>query len=132
MVTQRLNYFSNVVNVTFIFAVLVVLTSIVVPLIFRDQIVSVGHALILRYGQERIDIILYLITAVSSTPLALPVWIYAVLGAMLGYEPVLPLRAFAVYRATSLATRNARKSWPVMASKTESILPMEVRDVISP
>ncbi len=88
MVTQKLSYFSKVVNVTFVFAVLVVLTSIVVPMIFRDQIVSVGHALLLRYGQERIDIILYLITSVSSTPLALPVWIYAILGAMLGYEPI--------------------------------------------
>ena len=88
MATQRLSYLSNLVNVTFIFAALVVLTSIVVPLIFRDEIVSVGQALLLRYGQERIDIILYLITTVSSTPLALPVWIYAVLGAMLGFEPI--------------------------------------------
>jgi len=42
----------------------------------------------LSYGQERIDFILYLITTVSSTPLALPVWIYAILGSMLGYEPL--------------------------------------------
>lgn len=88
MVTPRLSYLSNLINVTFVFAVLVVLTSIAVPLIFRDEIVTVGQALLLRYGQDRIDIVLYLITTVSSTPLALPVWIYAVLGAMLGYEPI--------------------------------------------
>ncbi len=88
MATQRLSYLSNLANVTFIFAVLVVLTSIAVPLIFREEIISVGQALLLRYGQDRIDIILYLITTVSSTPLALPVWIYAVLGAMLGFEPI--------------------------------------------
>ena len=88
MTKNRLSYLSNLTNVTFLFAILVVATSIVVPLIFRDEIVSVGQALLLRYGQERIDIILYLITTVSSTPLALPVWIYAVLGAMLGFEPI--------------------------------------------
>ena len=88
MTTQRLSYLSNLTNVAFIFAILVILTSIAVPLIFREEIVSVGQTLLLRYGQERIDIILYLITTVSSTPLALPVWIYAVLGAMLGFEPI--------------------------------------------
>ena len=41
----------------------------------------------IRYGQDRVDLILYLITTISSTPLALPVWIYSVLGAMLGFEP---------------------------------------------
>ena len=88
MVAKRLSYLSNLVNVTFIFAALVVLTSIALPLIFRDEIVALGQAILLRYGQDRIDIVLYLITTISSTPLALPVWIYAVLGAMLGYEPI--------------------------------------------
>ncbi|MEM7009350.1 MAG: VTT domain-containing protein [Thermodesulfobacteriota bacterium] len=88
MVTKRLNSFSNVFNVTFLFALLIIITSVVVPLIFREQIVSIGQEILLKYGQERIDIVLYLITTVSSTPIALPVWIYAVLGAMLGYEPI--------------------------------------------
>lgn len=88
MTTQRVSSFYNTINVSFIFAALVILTSVVVPFIFREEIVSFGHSLLLRYGQDRIDIVLYLITTVSSTPLALPVWIYAVLGAMLGYEPI--------------------------------------------
>ena len=88
MVTQRLTNLYNTLNVTFVFAVLVIVTSIVLPLIFRNQIVSFGQELLLNYGQERIDFILYFITTISSTPIALPVWIYAILGAMLGFEPL--------------------------------------------
>lgn len=88
MASERVNYLSKFINLTFAFAVLVIVTSIVVPLLFREEIVRVGHELLISYGQDRIDLILYLITTISSTPLALPVWIYAVLGAMLGFEPV--------------------------------------------
>ncbi len=58
------------------------------PFIFKEEIVNIGKTLLLTYGQDRIDIVLYLITTVSSTPLALPVWIYAILGSMLGFEPI--------------------------------------------
>ena len=88
MTSQRLSYLSKFINLTFAFAALVVITSIVIPLLFREEIISLGQDLLIRYGQDRIDLILYLLTTISSTPLALPVWIYAVLGAMLGFEPV--------------------------------------------
>ncbi|MCZ6639515.1 MAG: hypothetical protein O6830_06075, partial [Candidatus Dadabacteria bacterium] len=65
-----------------------IITSIVLPLVYREEIIGIGHSFLLRYGQDRIDFILYFITTISSTPLALPVWIYAVLGSMLGYEPL--------------------------------------------
>lgn len=87
MTRQRISYLSKFINLTFAFAALVILTSIVVPLLFQEEIISLGQDLLIRYGQDRIDLILYLITTISSTPLALPVWIYAVLGAMLGFEP---------------------------------------------
>ena len=79
MISQRLNNFSSAINLTFAITVLMIITSIVLPLVFREEIISFGQTLLFSYGQERIDFILYLITAVSSTPLALPVWIYAVL-----------------------------------------------------
>ena len=87
MTRQRISYLSKFINLTFAFAALVILTSIVVPLLFQEEIISLGQDLLMRYRQDRIDLILYLITTISSTPLALPVWIYAVLGAMLGFEP---------------------------------------------
>lgn len=87
MTRQRISYLSKFINLTFAFAALVILTSIVVPLLFQEEIISLGQDLLIRYGQDRVDLILYLITTISSTPLALPVWIYAVLGAMLGFEP---------------------------------------------
>jgi len=88
MVTQRLSSFYKTFNLTVFFALLVIVTSIVLPFIYRDEIVSVGETILLRYGQESIDLILYGLTTISSTPLSLPVWIYAVLGAMLGFDPV--------------------------------------------
>ncbi len=88
MASKKLSYFSKFVNLTFAFAGVVIITSIVVPLLFREEIIRLGHDLLIRYGQDSIDLILYLITTISSTPLALPVWIYAVLGAMLGFEPI--------------------------------------------
>jgi len=88
MVRQRLSYLYSAINLTFVVTVFMIITSIVLPLLFREEIVNIGQTLLLRYGQDRIDFILYLITTVSSTPLALPVWIYAVLGSMLGYEPL--------------------------------------------
>ena len=88
MISQRLNNFSSAINITFVVTVLMIITNIVLPLLFREEIISIGQGLLMRYGQDRIDFILYLITTVSSTPVALPVWIYAVLGSMLGYEPV--------------------------------------------
>ena len=88
MVTKKLSAFYKTFNVTVLFALIVIITSIVLPFIFKEEIVNIGKTLLLTYGQDRIDIVLYLITTVSSTPLALPVWIYAILGSMLGFEPI--------------------------------------------
>ena len=88
MISHRLSNFSSAINLTFAVTVLIIITSIALPLLFREEIVDIGQTLLFRYGQDRIDFILYFITTVSSTPLALPVWIYAVLGSMLGYEPL--------------------------------------------
>ncbi len=88
MVTQRLSSFYKTINVSVFFVILVIATSIVLPIIFREEIVEIGRGLLLTYGQGRIDIILYIITTISSTPVSFPVWIYAVLGSMLGFEPL--------------------------------------------
>lgn len=88
MVTKKLSAFYKTFNVTVLFALIVIITSIVLPFIFKEEIVNIGKTLLLTYGQDRIDIVLYLITTVSSTPIALPVWIYAILGSMLGFEPI--------------------------------------------
>ena len=88
MVTPRISYLYSAINLTFVVTLFMIITGIVLPLVFREEIVSIGQTLLLRYGQDRIDFILYLVITLSSTPLALPVWIYAVLGSMLGYEPI--------------------------------------------
>lgn len=40
-----------------------------------------------EYGQDKVDIILYFVTLISSSPVSVPVWTYAALGSLLGYEP---------------------------------------------
>lgn len=72
-------------NVAILIATLsVMLTSMIVAGIYKDEIGQFGVELIGRYGQNWVDCILFILTAVSSTPLMLPIWIYALAGATLG------------------------------------------------
>jgi len=56
--------------------------------LFKDDINAFGMGLMNRYGQGWIDVVLFLITMVSCTPLVLPVWGYALAGVALGYNVV--------------------------------------------
>jgi len=64
----------------------IILTGLILVGMFRHQINDFGLDLMTRYGQEWVDVILLLMTAVSSTPLALPIWGYALAGVALGYS----------------------------------------------
>jgi membrane protein YqaA with SNARE-associated domain len=66
---------------------LMLLASSAVSFLFGERLLDFGGNLITSYGQRNADVILYLITAASSSPLTLPVSAYAVLGTLLGYEP---------------------------------------------
>ena len=61
-------------------------SSMSIVWIFRDEVHAFGMDLLTEYGQNRVDLVLFLITAVSSTPLALPIWGYALAGVSLGYN----------------------------------------------
>lgn len=63
------------------------LTSSVISVLYGERFLELGEKLLTKYGQSNMDITLYLITAVSSSPLTLPVSAYAVLGTLLGLEP---------------------------------------------
>lgn len=78
---------SNPGNLVYFSTALLIVTSVVVPLIYKEQIIGVGTFLIDRYGQDNLDITIFLLTAISGSPVALPVWIYAIYGTMLGYDP---------------------------------------------
>ncbi|HUV29998.1 MAG TPA: alkaline phosphatase family protein [Acidobacteriota bacterium] len=64
----------------------IILTGLILVGLFKEPINAFGLDLMTRYGQQWVDVILFLVTAVSSTPLALPIWGYAVLGIALGYN----------------------------------------------
>jgi membrane protein YqaA with SNARE-associated domain len=65
-----------------------VVTGMALSLVFKDEIGNFGVELMTRYGQGWVDVILFLLVAVSSTPLFLPVWCYAQVGVVLGYNVV--------------------------------------------
>ncbi len=66
----------------------VMLTSMVIAGIYKDEIGLFGVDLIKSYGQNWVDCILFVLTAISSTPLMLPIWVYALAGATLGLNLV--------------------------------------------
>ena len=65
-----------------------ILTGMVTVGLFNEEIKELGVGLMSRYGQGWVDIILFLLTAISSTPLALPIWGYAQAGVAIGYDVV--------------------------------------------
>lgn len=66
--------------------VFIIVCGIVLTAIFNDDIKAVGEYLMTTYGQEWVNGILFLLTAISSSPLMLPVWAYALVGIGLGYD----------------------------------------------
>jgi len=56
----------------------------IIAAIYKEDVGEFGVSLINRYGQNWVDVILFFLSAISSTPLMLPVWIYALAGAALG------------------------------------------------
>jgi len=75
---------SNLVSL--LITISIILMGIVITAIFKDDILSFGEHLMVTYGETWVDVILLLLTAVSSTPLALPIWAYALVGIALGYN----------------------------------------------
>lgn len=67
---------------------IIVLAGAVLVAIFRTDINDYGVALLTRFGQDWVDVILFFVTAISCTPIMLPVWGYAVAGAALGMSIV--------------------------------------------
>lgn len=63
-------------------------TSSVISILYGERFLSIGGKLLTRYGQSYTDVMLYTLSAVSTSPLTLPVSEYAVLGTLLGFEPL--------------------------------------------
>jgi len=78
----------------------IIIAGIVLSSVFSEDIRYFGERLLVDYGQDWLDVILFLLTAVSSTPLVLPVWPYAVIGVSLGYNVVRLASVMAVGSAT--------------------------------
>lgn len=85
--------------------VFIIVMGIVLTLVFQDDITSFGESLIRSAGQGTVDLVLGLVTAVSSTLLTLPIWGYVWVGVALGYDIVRLAVVMAIGSATgSLST----------------------------
>ncbi len=62
----------------------IIIVTMIIAAIYKEDVGEFGVSLINRYGQNWVDVILFFLSAISSTPLMLPVWIYALAGAALG------------------------------------------------
>jgi membrane protein YqaA with SNARE-associated domain len=65
---------------------IIIIVSIILFGLFKDSINEFGMNLLSRYGQSRVDLVLFVITAVSCTPIILPVWGYIFAGLAMGYN----------------------------------------------
>jgi hypothetical protein len=63
----------------------IMLLGVVLTSIFKSDVLQLGTHLLTTYGQGWVDGTLFLLTAVSSTPLVLPIWPYTLVGVSLGY-----------------------------------------------
>ncbi len=66
----------------------IIIGGIVIVAIFQDEINRYGVALMQKYGRRQVDIILFLLTAVSAGPLCLPIWQYVLVGTAMGYSVI--------------------------------------------
>ncbi len=78
----------------------IILMGMIVVAVFKDDINGVGEYLMTTYGEKWVDFILFALTAVSSTPLALPIWGYALVGIAMGYHVLRLAAIMAVGSAT--------------------------------
>ena len=71
---------------TILTTIAIILSGLVISAVFKDDILSFGKHLMVTYGESWVDVILTVVTAISSTPLALPIWAYELIGIALGYS----------------------------------------------
>lgn len=65
---------------------IIIIVSIILFALFKDSINEFGMNLLSRYGQSRVDLVLFVITAISCTPIILPIWGYIFAGLTMGYD----------------------------------------------
>jgi membrane protein YqaA with SNARE-associated domain len=87
MIPVRLRAVPNSIKLALLITFGMVLASSAVSLFYGEKLLDFGESLLTSCGQRNTDIMLCMITAVSSSPITFPVTAYAVLGALLGYEP---------------------------------------------
>lgn len=79
---------SNSRNFIVVSTTVLVFVTVFLPLYFHEQIVDFGKYMMDTYSQRRYDIIVLLLSAISITAVAFPVWTYGVYGKIIiGYNP---------------------------------------------
>jgi hypothetical protein len=88
MISFRSLSIPNSLKVVILVTVGMMVTSSAISILYGEWFPSIGGKLLTRYDQSYRDISLYTLSAVSTSPLTLPASEYAVLGTLLGFEPL--------------------------------------------
>lgn len=69
-----------------IIILILILALILLSQIYKKQIVGIGNELLIKYHKSSIYFVLFILAAISSTLVPLPVWIYEYTYVALGYN----------------------------------------------
>jgi membrane protein YqaA with SNARE-associated domain len=73
-------------HLSLVTTVAIIVFGIALTVIFQEDLTDFGTSILQRFGQRRLDEVLFSITAVSSTPLFLPIWGYVPVAVQMGYS----------------------------------------------
>ena len=67
---------------------LIIVAGMILTSLYKEEINAFGMHLMGTYGRTWVDGALFLVCAISCTPLTLPVWGYALIGVAMGYNVI--------------------------------------------
>jgi membrane protein YqaA with SNARE-associated domain len=65
-----------------------ILTLVILSQIYREEVVEIGNALLAKSQKSDLYVLLFVLAAISSTVIPLPVWIYVYTAVALGFPCV--------------------------------------------
>lgn len=71
-----------------IFLAIFLISLIILSQVYKEEILSLGNGILVKYHKSHLYMILFLLSAVSSTLIPLPVWIYVFTSVALGFSYV--------------------------------------------
>ena len=69
-----------------LFTAFLIISGSVAVLVFPAEMNAFALSLLDQFGENNMDLALFILTAISASPLCLPVWVYTMAGTAMGYD----------------------------------------------